>query len=58
MTVEILGYPLNDLIWPLIILIKNTALGTASVGLAIGACLLSHFLFNLSRMPKHSREYR
>ena len=55
MSVDILGYPLTDLMWPMLILIKNTALGTASVGLAIGACLLSHFLFNLSRLPKKSR---
>lgn len=50
MTEQIMDFTLTDNIWPFLILIRNAVLGTVSVGLAIGACLLVHFLFKLSRM--------
>lgn len=44
--------------WSILLFVRNAAIGTVSVGLVMGACLLAHFLFRLSRLPKACREYR
>lgn len=44
--------------WSILLFARNAVIGTVSVGLVMGACLLAHFLFRLSRLPKACREYR
>ena len=45
----------EDFIWIVLIYIRNIVVGTVSVGLAMGACLLTHFLYRLTTLPKESR---
>lgn len=45
-------------IWAVLLLLRNTVIGTVSVGLFMGAFLFAHYLFKLSRLPRSSREYR
>ena len=42
----------------LLLFLRNLVLGTASVGLFIGAFKFTFYLIRLSRLPKKSREYR
>lgn len=48
----------SQLTWTILLLVRNTIVGTVSVGLAMGAFLLAHFLYRISRLPKMCREYR
>lgn len=42
-------------IFTILLLIRNTIIGTVSFGLLIGAILFIHYLYRLSCLPKTSR---
>ena len=45
-------------LFPLLLFLRNTVVGTVSFGLLIGAILFIRYLHRLSNLPKASREYR
>lgn len=48
----------SETLWTVLMMLRNAVIGTVSVGLFFGACLLTHFLYRISRLSKDCREYR
>ncbi len=55
MVAEELPELVGNNILPILLLLRNTIIGTVSFGLFIGAILFIHYLHRLSNLPKTSR---